>query len=259
MRKKAYQVPAVVRTLDILEFLGKSGETSFTEIHTRLKIPKSSAYQILNTLKSRGFIRHAGESPKYSLGFRLFELGMQAVSRLDIRAEAMPLLRDLMLKTKQTCHLAILDEMEGVYLAKVEGKQPIRLNSWEGRRLPLHSTAMGKVLLAWQEEDKLNALLSKIKLSRFTERTITDLAELKKHLRMIRERGWALDDQENEPHIRCLSAPVRSVKGEVVAAIGLSGLASQLDANHLLELPEMIKEAARQLSMKIGNEFSTTI
>jgi DNA-binding IclR family transcriptional regulator len=258
MKKKVYQVPALTKTLDILELLGRTKEASFTEIHTKLNIPKSSAFQILNTLKSRGYIRHAGESLKFSLGFRLFELGMQAVSRLDIRAEALPSLRDLMMKTKQTCHLAILDETEGVYLVKVEGTQPVRLNSWEGRRLPLHSTSMGKVLLAWQDPAKLDEILKKIELTRFTERTITSPAKFKKHLEAVRERGWALDDEENELHIRCLGSPVRNIRGEVVAAISISGLASQIDASRLLEFPEMLKETCRQLSEKIGSKFAET-
>jgi DNA-binding IclR family transcriptional regulator len=116
-----YHVPAVIRALDILEFLFSQKEATFTEIHTRLGIPKSSAYHILGTLISRGYIRFAGDSSKYSLGLRLVELGTKSSSFIDLRTEALPVLRELVAKTKETCNLGIIDNTEGVYIAKLEG------------------------------------------------------------------------------------------------------------------------------------------
>jgi len=250
--KKGYQVPAVMRALDIIEFLGGKSEASFTEIFTGLGLPKSSAYQILNTLAKRGYVRHSGDSTKYSLGLRLFELGNQAATRVDIRTEAIPVLRDLMEKTTETCNLGVLDGTEGVYLAKVEGTRPVRLNSWEGKRMHLHCTAMGKVLLAWQEPKELERLLDQLTLIRSTESTITDRTKLKDNLELVRQRGWALDDQENEPHIRCLAAPVYNIKGGVSAAISISGLAGQFDGEYLLKLADFVKKACAELSRKLG-------
>jgi IclR family KDG regulon transcriptional repressor len=246
-----YNVPAVTRALDILEFLSRQKEVTFTEIYTQTGIPKSSAYQILSTLERRGYLRHAGESHKYSLGLRLFELGTQAVSYLDIRTEAMPTLRELVAKTNETCNLGVLDGTAGVYLAKVESNQPVRLNSYEGKRLPLHSTAMGKVLLAWQDEN-LDKLLEDIEFTNFTQNTIVEKPKLKENLQLVRERGWALDDQENEPHIRCVGAPVRDIEGKVCAAISISGLATRFDGEYLFKLSEDVMIAAKKLSEKIG-------
>lgn len=256
MPNKTYQVPAVVKALDILEYLGKNGESSFTEIHTALEIPKSSAFQILTTLKSYGYVRHAGQSSKYSLGFRLYDLGTQAVSRLDIREEAAPLLHDLLLKTGQMAILGIRDGLEGVYLAKAEGNQTIRIHSWEGMRFPLHSTALGKALLAWQGEEALEAFLRKASLDRYTDKTITRASALKKHLLLVRKQGWALDDREDEPNIRCLGAPVRNIKGEVVAAVSICGLAADMNGDRKKNRPAAVIETARQLSLKIGGKLS---
>jgi len=235
MRTIPQDVPALVKAFRILEFLRVNGKASFTEIYSQLLIPKSTAHQLLASLKSYGYVRQTAENSKYSLGFRLFELGMQTVSHLDIRAEALPFLQELMRKTKQTSHLGVLDDIDGVYLAKVESTQPIRVYSWEGKRLPLHSTAMGKVLLAWQDEEKLEDLFERIKLARFTEKTITNV-----------------DDQENEPNIRCIGAPVRSVKGEVVAAVSISGLASVIDGEQMVELRDEVIEITQQLSVQLG-------
>ena len=252
MEKREYIVPALVRGIDVLEYLALNPDASFTEIYTRLGIPKSSAYQLLSTLASRGYVRNAGDSNKFSLGLRLFELGSQAVRSLDIRAEAMPVLRQLVEDTHETCHLGVLDGAEGMYLTKVEGTRAVRLHSWEGKRLPLHSTAMGKILLAWQKPERLAELLEKMQLTRFTEHTITDVSILKEHLHMVAERGWSLDDQENEPHVRCLGAPIRNIDDEVIAAISISGLATTFDGEYLLEISREVMKAADALSRKIG-------
>ncbi len=250
--KGAYQVPAVMRALDIIEYIAQRQEASFTEIFTDLGLPKSTTYQILGTLADRGYVRHSGGSTKFSLGLRLFELGSQAVTRLDIRTEGTPVLQELVDDINETAHLGILDGIEGVYLAKVEGTSPVRLYSWEGKRLHLHCTAMGKVLLAFQEPAAQADLLDRITLVKSTEHTITDRDKLVEHLKMVRERGWALDDQENEAHIRCLAAPVHAIGGGVAAAISISGLASQFDGEYLLELSEKVRAACNKLSFKLG-------
>lgn len=253
--KENYQVPAVIRALDILEFLSRQKEASFTEIHTRLRIPKSTAYHILGTLTSRGYVRFAGDSSKYSLGLTLVELGTKSASFIDLRAEALPLLKELVAKTNETCNLGILDGNEGVYIAKLEGRQPIRLNSWEGKRFYLHCTAMGKVLLAWQEEEKRAEMLPKLKLVRHTKNTITDLKKLSAHLRLVRKQGWALDNQENEDHVRCLGHPVFSFDGRVLGAISISGLATRFDEKYLQKLNQEVKSTARRLSENLGGSI----
>lgn len=250
--KKGYQPPAVVRALEIIDFIASKKETSFTEIFSQLGLPKSTTYQILTTLSDQGYVRRQGDSTKYSLGFKLFELGNRAVARIDIRAEAMPILRELVERTNETCHLGILDGTEGVYLAKVEGTRPVRIYSWEGKRLFLHCTAMGKALLAWQPPEKFKGLIERIELTRPTERTITDRKKLVEHLEMVSERGWTLDDQENEADIRCVAAPIHNIEGEVSAAISISGLASQFNGEYLNELSKIVRAACEKLSQRIG-------
>ncbi len=251
-----YQVPAVIRALDVLELLSSQKEATFTEIHTSLGIPKSSAYHILGTLTSRGYVRFAGDSSKYSLGLRLVELGTKTTSFIDLRTEALPLLRELVAKTKETCNLGILDNAEGVYIAKLEGSQPIRLNSWEGKRFPMHCTAIGKVLLAWQDEAKQAEMLPKLKLVRNTKNTITDVNKLAAQLRLVRKQGWALDDQENEDHVRCLGYPVFSFDGRVLGAISISGLATRFDEKYLQKLTQAVQGTARRLSENLGGSLT---
>ena len=115
---------------------------------------------------------------------------------------------------------------------------------------------MGKVLLAWQEEEKRAEMLPKLKLVRHTKNTITDLKKLSAHLRLVRKQGWALDNQENEDHVRCLGHPVFSFDGRVLGAISISGLATRFDEKYLQKLNQEVKSTARRLSENLGGSIS---
>jgi len=115
---------------------------------------------------------------------------------------------------------------------------------------------LGKILLAYADEEIIDEIIKKTPLTRHTERTITDPSELKKHLRLVKERGWALDDQENEPHIRCLGAPIMNIMGNVIAAISISGLATEIDGEVLMEFSELVKDAAKKLSNRLGGKLT---
>lgn len=257
MEKVPYQVPAIVKAFDILSYLAKRNEASFSEIYSELGLPKSTTSQILSTLLSLGCVRKIDYGPNFALGLVLFELGSLAASRLDLRSEAMAVLRTLVTNINETCNLGILDGVEGVYLAKLEGTQPVRLYSWEGKRLHLHCTAIGKVLLTWQEKTEQEKTLKNIELVAHTKNTITKLGSLIKELEIVRKRGWALDDQENEPHIRCVGAPVLSVDGHVMAAISISGLATRFDGEYLSKLVQEVQKAAFQLSERLGGSLAS--
>lgn len=253
-KKRSYKVPAVEKALDIIELIWRIKEASFSEIYTQLKLPKTSTYQILNTLESRGYVRHAGESTKYVLGLRLYELGNAAISDMDIRLEAIPIVRDLMMKTNQVCHLGIIDGTDGVYLAKMDTRQTIRINTWEGMRVPLPCTATGKVLLAWREENFVDEILVKVGLPLNTMKSITDINEFKKHLQIVRDRGWAFDDEEFQEHIRCIAAPVVDIRGEVIASVSISGVNYEMVDSSVLKFAGLVKDAADELSKKLGGK-----
>lgn len=250
---KSYEVPAIARAFDVLEYLFRKKEATFTSIHVELGLPKSSAYNILATLEARGYIRRLGQEGNYGLGLRLFELGNVAAARIDIRKEALPFLRELAAKTNQTCHLGVLDETEGVYMEKVESTRPVIMNSWLGKRLSLHSTSIGKTLLAWQNPVKLEQILNKIVLHRYTDKTITEPEELRKHLQIVKEQGYALDNEENEPEIRCVAGPVWDISRGVIAAISISGLTTQMTDERLPELVTELKDATQRLSHYFGS------
>jgi DNA-binding IclR family transcriptional regulator len=155
-------------------------------------------------------------------------------------------------KTKLACHMAVLDENEGVYLTHIEGANPVRLNAWEGKRISLHASAMGKALLAWEDKEKIDKIIDSTLFIKTTNKTIANPEQFRKQLSKVREMGWALNDEEWHPSIRAIAAPVRDVSGKVVAAIDIIGLSSDLSDKNLPKFVKILLKFTRDLSVKLG-------
>lgn len=248
--KSDYQVPAVVRAIAVLDYLGHKPGASFTAIHTDLGLPKSSALALLKTLVAQGILRVSSDGG-YKLGLRLFELGSLAVRRLDIRKEAVPHMRRLVDKVQLTCHLGVLDGMESVYLAKVECDQALVVNSWEGKRVHLHSSALGKSLLIVADRELSERVIADMPMDRYTKNTITSREDFVRHLEEGRRKGWNIDDEEDVEGIRCVSVPVYGLDS-VPLALSISGPVAQVSYRRLDELATALKDTARELERSLG-------
>src|ERR1051325_5102936 len=167
---KSGRVPAVLRGLQILELLaGEKKRWTTTEISRKLKIPKSTTSYLLHTLLARGYLVREAET--YRLGMKLLVLGGQALRGTEIREVALPILRRLTAETQTTAHLAVLEGAEAVYIERVPSPGFIQIDTWIGRRMPLHSTSVGKALVAFLPESEGEALVQSAGLPRFTART----------------------------------------------------------------------------------------
>ncbi|MFZ5945770.1 MAG: IclR family transcriptional regulator [Bacillota bacterium] len=249
--QKKYQVPALEKTLDILEYLKNNNPSSLTQIHQSLGLPKSSTYGILQTLEKRGYIRKDATGG-FNLGLKLYELGMVSVEGTDLTKEALPAMEELAYKTGFICNLGVLEGDFGVYIEKVEPASPIRLNSWKGKAIPLHCTSLGKVLLAYKEPDEIKAVLNRVNLTKNTVKTLVDKELLLQEIMKVQEVGYAVDDEEHEPDITCHAAPVFNHKGEVVAAVSLSGLTTWQTAEKKEVLIKDLLSAAAAISQRLG-------
>lgn len=252
MPKKFYAVSALIKANEILELLLQRGEASFTEIHTTLGHPKSSTYKTISTLESLGFIREVGDSAKYTLGLRLIELGSKAAGQIDLTTEARPLVKNLSTATERTVHLGILDGSEVIYLLKENVHGSISIDTWAGKRVGVHSTAMGKVLLAWKNERDINAILKKVDLVKLTPNTRVNPDDVKASLEEVRKRGWATDDEENWKMVRCVAAPVRDNAGRVCAALSVSTLTDLDSYEQMLGITNKVIDMAKELSRRLG-------
>lgn len=243
---------AVERALAMLEAVAREPEgLSNAEISRKLQIPKSSASYILRTLETQGYLNRDVLSGKYRVGLKILSLSRGALSGLDVREVALPIMRHLVEKTGLTCHLAILDGPEAVYIEKVEPPGFIRMDTWVGRRMRVHATSVGKALVAYIPQEHLEKIVAG-SMEKRTPKTITTLPRLLKELEKVRTQGYAVDDEENNLGARCVGAPVFNQQGTIEASVGLSGTIGQVNAQTMPRIVEALKDAARHVSMQLG-------
>jgi DNA-binding IclR family transcriptional regulator len=252
-RKDENPSVAVERALGMLEAVAQEPDgLSNAEISRKLQIPKSSASYILRTLEKQNYLNRDGQSGKYRVGLKILSLSRGALSGIDVREVALPIMRHLVDKTNLTCHLAILDGPEAVYIEKVEPTGFIRMDTWVGRRMRVHATSVGKALVAHISQERLEKMIAERAMEKRTPKTITTLPRLLKELEKVRTLGYAVDDEENNLGARCLGAPVFNQQGGIEASLGLSGTINQVNSHSMPRILEALKDAARHISMQLG-------
>jgi IclR family acetate operon transcriptional repressor len=251
-KRKTYSVPAVQRAIDIIEYLvSTAGPRNITEVSRHLNIPKSSVFGILQTLRDNGWVEKL-EDDRYALTLKLFGLGSSIIASLDLRQQVSPVLRELATQTNITGHLAVLASDEAVYIDKAEVPGAIRLTTYVGSRCALHSTGMGKALLAWLPESEVDRIVRARGLPAYTLKTISSPAALKSELAQVRRLGYAVSIEENEPGVCGIAAPVFDHLGHVVAAANLGGTVLQIKKGDIPMLGETVAKAAAEMSRRLG-------
>ena len=230
-RGRRYHIRAVERALDLLStFSTPELELSLTELSSRLNLNPSTTFRLLVTLQSHGYLEQNPENRKYRLGVACLELGSVFLNQSDIRKEALPILSSLRDDCEETVHLARLAGSEVVYLEKLDGLLPIGLmGSRIGGRAPAHCTGLGKAMLAYEPQSEIRQLCAESGLRRFTPNTITDLGELLDELARIREHGYAIDSEEYEPDVKCVTVPIWDYRQNLAGAISVSGPVGRID------------------------------
>ena len=215
--------PALDKIMLIIDFIAHNGPQTFSTIYQNLALPKSSTSTLLNSMLAHKLLRQ--DHDKFDLGLRLYEIGSYAFAHFDIKEFALPVLKKLRDDTDLTCHLGILEGTNPVYLLKIESSYPVIINSWIGKRLSFNSSALGKIFLSFSTEQKARELIAlQQPLPKFTPNTITDDKILFEQIKEIKDRGYAIDDEEDAKGIFCLAAPILNRKGELLAAISMSGV-----------------------------------
>lgn len=257
--KSPYQIQVLDRALAVLRALSQEGpDLSLAQISTLLRLHKSTAHRLIMVLEGHKLIERNFKAGTYRLGMKLFELGTRAVSQLDLRERARPILERLVRETDETVHLCIYDHGEVVYVDKVEPARSVRLASTVGRRHPAFCTAVGKAMMALMPEEKVETAVQKHGLHPLTPKTIDSLGELKTELARVRKLGYAIDDEENEEGVSCVGAAVRGPSGEVVAAISVSGPSFRLPATKIPVVAKSVMGAANRLSEELGYDSAET-
>ncbi|QPP09022.1 IclR family transcriptional regulator [Streptomyces bathyalis] len=249
-------VPAVTRALDVLElFLDCEGTLSAPEITRKLQLPRTTVHELVTTLTARSYLEQPPDQPgRYRLGVRGYQLGSRYAEKLDLAAEGQRVARSVADTCDETVHVAILEGRDVIYIAKVDSTHAVRMVSAAGRRLPAHCTSVGKMLLASLPDEELEATLAGgDPLVAMTPRSITSPQELRKALAEIRERGVAVEQQESNPDVSCVAAPVRDAGGKVVAALSISVPTVRWSEERRGELESLATKGAAELSGRLGH------
>ena len=245
------KVPALQRTIKILNFISSKGRCSAAEIINNLQIPKSSAYLLLEELKSYQFIKQ-DQNGDYFLWIKLVELGELASNCFDIREIAKKHLARLTNNTGLLTHLGILDNKTAYYILKCESHSTISVRSYVGKQVSLYRSGVGKCLLAFQPSEKISEIVNQLSFEKKTANTIMSISSLHTELAKIRQQGCSFDNEEDYINIRCIAAPIFNAQNNIAAAISAVGTTFQITDHVLPEITIKIKECAKDISKELG-------
>ncbi len=252
--RSRYTIETLARGLNILElFTSRTPSLSLAEITASLSLNKSTAFRILATLESSGYLERDPTTRKYRPSLKVLQLGFLAINRLEVRQVARPYLEKLSQEVNETVSLCVLHGADIVYVDRIRNRAIVGVVLDIGSHVPAHSTTVGKILLSNLPADELQKRLEVSNLERYTPRTIIDRNTLLTQLSVIRENGYAVSDGELAVGLRAAGAPIRDMSREVVAAINVSGSMGTISLQRLRkELVPAVVRTARQISLALG-------
>lgn len=249
---RQYNVPAVEKTIAILEVLAETNEAlSATELHSLLGIPKATTFMILNVLERYDVVKKSTDG-RFTIGSKLYHWGTTYVEKLDITKVAHPYVGALAERTGLTAHLGILHDRTMMFIDKVEPESFIRFSTFPGMRSDIHVSSLGKAIAAYLPNDELTDIVGNHHLAIYTPHSIADVVQLREELGRIRQDGYAVEDEEGELGVRCIGAPVFDRDARVVAAVSVTGVISQIPQSEFPILGERVKRIADEISNQLG-------
>lgn len=238
----------VSRVLDC--FTTSRRALSLAEICALTGYPRSTTHRLLAAMREVGFVEQDRERDFYRLGLRLFELGNTVLANLELHREGRLIVDALHRLTGRAVHLAVFDGLRAVVIQRTETEPMLSTTMVENS--PVHCTSVGKAILAYQPTEIVERVIA-AGLERFTETTITDPAALNIELELTRQRGFAIDNGEHQPGLRCIGAPISNQLGVVFAGISVSAPAWQMTASEVDELDKVVIYHANLISQRLGH------
>ncbi len=246
-------IQSVNRALDVLELFPRGSETlGITQIADLLGVSKGTAHSLVSTLVKREFLQQDPATRRYRLGVKIFHLGLFVVQHSQLGQAIHPWAEMLCERFQEVVHVALLAGDVALVVQRFEPRTPYLLFPQAGSSLPVHSTAAGKVLLAYSRAETRNEILKTAPLSRKTQNTLTSRALLLKEFKKIVRQGFAVDREESLAGVTCVGAPIRDRSGEVVAAVSLSGSKSRMEEKDIKEIIEAVRGTAMKISSGMG-------
>lgn len=246
-------IQSVERAVQIIGLIAQSNNScSLTVISQELSLNKSTVYGLISTLEAFQYVEQDSITGAYHLGIKLFELGQVYINHIDLRTIVHPYLNQLCERFGETAHLAILSDLEIVYMDKVNSPKSIGILSNIGGRNPSYCTGVGKVLLASLNETELAKVISHLSFHKFTPHTIDNPDDLIASLKKIQLQGYAMDLEEIEIGLSCVAAPIKDHTGKSIAAISISGPKARLSLSRIREILSELIRCSKEISTKLG-------
>lgn len=239
--------------MQVLDLVAQAASPpAFAELAAASGLPRGTLHRLLTAWVALDMIVLAPEDRRYRPGPHLLTLARNTWERMDVRAAAAAPIRRVSAATGETVHLAVLSGDAIVWLDKVESSSPLRLHSAVGGRGPVHCTAVGKAMMAFLDPGAQRALLARLELCRYTERTLTSRPQLRTHLQQVREAGVAFDLEEHREGIHCVGAPVFDYQRRCVAAISITAPVTRVDLRRLRGYAALVRGAADEAAATLG-------
>jgi len=248
-------INSLAKGLKVLSiFTEKEKELSLTEISQRLNMSKGSIQRVTYTLTSLGYLEKNEETKKYQLGLKVLTLGFTLLNSIELRQLAYPYMKALSDELNITVNLATLDKTEIVYLERIKVRQLLDINLYVGSRLPAFCTSMGKAILAFLPPKKFTEYLDHVELKPITIHSIVDKDRLKDELAKIRNKGYAINNEELVIGLRSIASPIINSDRVAIAAVNIPVLSSQVSLKELEEKYALhIVDLAKKISKAIGS------
>ena len=253
-KKTDYIIQSVDHALDVLEaFHAEEDELGITELSRRLKLHKNNIFRILATLENRGYIEQNQTTDNYRLGLGTLELGQTYIRHTGLLRIARPVMEELNKKVNENVYIGILKDRYAFYLDVVESNHTVRVLSRVGCRVPTYCAAIGKAQLAFERLETINEVLGKKELKKFTPNTIADREKIMEHLIIVKELGYAVDDEEWDDGVRCVGAPIFDYTRKAVGGISISAPSARMSLEQVRkEYVPLIKKACEEISNRLG-------
>jgi DNA-binding IclR family transcriptional regulator len=240
-----------LKALSVLDFVGEQRRpVSVLEVAEAIEADRATAYRMLMTLVQAGYVARSGDK-SYRLSFKPLTLARYLVGEDERAQHIIETLRAISDATGETVHYSVLERDTAVLVFRAKGTQRVAVDFQIGDRSPLHCTSIGKVLLAYQDARLVEQVIAK-GLPKIAPKTITGGDALRRALARVRAQGYAFDDLEFAPDMRCVAVPVFEKNGEVPGGIAISGPASRFELKHLEKLRDVAMEHATALSRTLG-------
>lgn len=255
-REGGGQVQSLCRALSILNIIADDDHgMTMTDISQRAKLPLSTTHRLLTTLQHERYVRFDGDQSLWKMGVQAFIIGNAFVRSREIIATSRPFMAGLMEKSGETTNLAVADQGECIYLAQVECRQMMRVQAKPGSRVPIHSSAVGKAILAAMPEDKARKFIQMREFERATDKTVIDQAKLCREIEEVRAAGYARDDEEHCIGLRCVASVIYDEFGEPMAAVSLSGPMARVGDERFPVLGAMVTQTAAEITAAMGGKI----